>query len=145
LGELFFAFGEKLAGAEEDFSALGGGDETPGFEGFFGGGYCFVYVFRGRGREDADDVGVVGGIDVFKSLATVGRQPFAADQIAIVFRGHAISLYLSADARLRRLSRTADSGEWGQPFSLSQLSNARFRARQGATRQQFETNSPRNA
>jgi hypothetical protein len=87
-GVLLFAFGEQCSGAIEDLGALGSGDEAPGGEGFLGGGYGEGHVFGVRGRKDADDVGMIGGVDVLERLAAPGRQPFAADEIVIELACH---------------------------------------------------------
>jgi len=78
-GELFFALGEELSGAEEDFGAFWSGDEAPGGEGLLCGCDGFCDVFGIGGRKFADDVGVVGGVDVQDDFTAAGWQPFAAD------------------------------------------------------------------
>ena len=85
---LFLALLQQDAGADEDFGALGRGDEAPGGEGFFGGGDGGIHVFRAGGWKGADDVVVVGGVDVEDGFAACGGEPFAADQIVVGGVGH---------------------------------------------------------
>ena len=54
----------------------------------FRSSYGEGHIFSVRGWERADDVGVVGGIDVFKGLAGFGRQPLAADEVGILLACH---------------------------------------------------------
>ncbi len=77
-----------VAGAKEDFGALGRGNEPPGGEGLLGGGYGEGHVLGVRGGKRADDVGVVGGVEVEDGFAACGRQPLAANEIVIGGIGH---------------------------------------------------------
>ena len=83
VGELLLALAQKLTGAEEDFGALGRGHQAPGGKGFFGGGYRRIHVFRAGGGKFADDVGVVGGVDVLEGFAGCRGDPLAANQIQV--------------------------------------------------------------
>ena len=80
--------------AIEDLGALGRGGETPGLPGFAGGGDGVVDVGGVGGLEFADDVIVVGGIDVLEGLAAVRGDPLAADEILV-------SCHADKDTRLR--------------------------------------------
>ncbi len=87
-GVLLFALLQQDAGAEQDFGALGCGNEAPGGKGFLCSGHGAVHIFSVGGREGADDVGVVGGVQVEDCFAARGRHPFAADQIVVCGVGH---------------------------------------------------------
>ena len=89
VARVFFLFLEQdVARAKQDFGTLGSRNQPPGSKCFFGGGYGQGHVFCVRRGELADDVGVVGRVHVGESLAAAGREPFAADQIAVFVVGH---------------------------------------------------------
>ena len=87
-GVLFLALLQQDAGAQQDLGPLGRGNEAPGGKGLLRRGDGQVHVFGVRGGKRADDVGVVGGIQVQDGLAARGRQPLAADQIVVGGIGH---------------------------------------------------------
>jgi hypothetical protein len=87
-GIFFLAFLEKEAGADEDFSTFGRGNEAPCGKGFFGGSDGQGHILGARRGECAYDVGVVGGVEVEGGFAACGRQPLAANQILVSRVGH---------------------------------------------------------
>src|SRR5580658_558987 len=96
-----FVLDKDVAGTHENLRTLGRGDETPGGEGFFRGGDGAVDVFCSGGRKLADDVGVVGGVEVKDGLAAGGRQPLAADEVVVGGVGHSSSQFSVSVASCR--------------------------------------------
>ena len=84
----FLVLDEDVAGAKEDLGALGRGNEPPGGEGLLCGGDGQGHVFGVGGRKRANDVGVVGGVEVEDGFAARGREPLAADQVVVGGIGH---------------------------------------------------------
>ena len=77
-----------VAGADKDLGSLGSGNEPPGGEGFLCGGHGQGHVLGVGGGERADDVGVVGGVEVEDGFAARGREPLAANQVLVGGIGH---------------------------------------------------------
>lgn len=81
--EFFFAAEEDFSGAVEDFGAFWRGCEAPCGVGNFGGADGGVDVFGVGEGEFADEVVMVGGIDVLKGFASAGRDPLAGDEVLV--------------------------------------------------------------
>ena len=74
--------------AKQNLRPLGRGNQTPGGEGLFGSRYGRGHIFGVRGGECADDVGVVGGVEVQHGFAARSREPLAADEVVVGGIGH---------------------------------------------------------
>ncbi len=83
VGKLLLALAQQLAGAEQDLGAFGRGHQPPGGEGLFCGGYGRGHIGWAGGGKFADDVGVVGRVDIQEGFAAIGGHPLAADQIQV--------------------------------------------------------------
>ena len=77
-----------LAVREKDLGPLGRGNQPPGGEGLLSGGDGQGHVFSVGGRKRADDVRVVGRVEVEDGFAVRGRKPLAADQVVVGGIGH---------------------------------------------------------
>jgi hypothetical protein len=80
------------------------------WQGFFGGGNGEVDVFGGGSGELADDVGVVGGIEIQEGFAAACREPFAADQVPALAFQHVFAIWPSIWARPTRWSSRRGKG-----------------------------------
>ena len=74
--------------AKENLCALGRGDQAPGGEGLFGSRNGCGHILSVRGGKGADDIGVVGGVEVQHGFAARSGEPLAADEILVVGIGH---------------------------------------------------------
>ena len=79
--DLGLALRHEVADALEDLAALGRGHEAPRPEGASGGLDGGGHVRFARGREGADEVGLLGGVAALERLAAGGVAPLAVDVV----------------------------------------------------------------